>query len=189
MTRRSARYSNLVRVCRARGCSREDARDAVQEAYLRLLQYQRSAKVRDPDSLLRRIVINISINLYHRDRSSPLVPQSIDALDRRGLLVDPAPGPERRLAAEQELDEVTRLLSAVSPRTCQIFIAQRGGYSYEEIAAAFAIKPRTVEKHVASAALILTEMMPEGPAGPKPPRHAPSARGRSASLAARRGEI
>ncbi|MGH8259480.1 MAG: hypothetical protein ACREUG_07290 [Steroidobacteraceae bacterium] len=48
----------------------------------------------------------------------------------------------------------------MSRRTCQIFIAQRGGYSYEEVAAAFVIKPRTVEKHVAIATSALTEMMP-----------------------------
>jgi RNA polymerase sigma factor (sigma-70 family) len=160
MTRRSARYARLIKVCRARGCSQEDARDVVQEAYMRLLQYQRSAKVPDPDSLLRRIVIHISINRYHRERSSPFVPESIGTLDRRGMLIDPAPGPERTLAAEQELDRVVSLLTAVSPRMCQIFIAQRGGYSYEDIAAAFAVKPRTVEKHVASAVLTLTEMMP-----------------------------
>ena len=133
----------------------------MQEAHLRLLEYQRTARVRDTYSLLRRIVINLSINRYHRDRSSPFLPRSIDALDRQDRLVDPFPGPERTLAAEQELDAVADLLSAVSPRTCQIFIAQRGGYSYEEIAAAFAVKPRTVEKHVASAALLLEEMMPE----------------------------
>src|SRR6185312_3114073 len=108
----------------------------------------------------RRIVINLSINLYHRERSSPLVAQSLGMLDRRGLLIDPAPGPERTFAAEQELDGVVSVLSAVSPRTCQIFIAQRGGYTYEEIGSAFAIKPRTVEKHVTSAMLALKEMMP-----------------------------
>jgi RNA polymerase sigma factor (sigma-70 family) len=166
MTRRSARYARLVKVCRARGCSREDAQDVVQEAYMRLLQYQRSAKVSDPDSLLRRIVINISINQYHRGRSSPIVPESIGTLDRRGMLTDPAPGPERTLSAEQELERVVSLLTAVSPRMCQIFIAQRGGYSYEEIAAAFAVKPRTVEKHVAAASLTLTEMMPAGLVSP-----------------------
>ena len=131
----------------------------VQEAYLRLLQYQRSTKIRDPDAVLRRIVINISINHYHRERSSPIVRESVGALDRRGELIDPTPGAERALAAEQELDRVVGLLSAVSPRMCQIFIAQRGGYSYEDIAIAFAVKPRTVEKHVASAVLTLEEMM------------------------------
>lgn len=49
----------------------------------------------------------------------------------------------------------------MSRRTCQIFIAQRGGYSYEDIAVAFAVKPRTVEKHVASQSLQLRELMPD----------------------------
>lgn len=74
------------------------------------------------------------------------------------MLVDPAPGPERTLAAEQELDWVVKLLSAASSRTCQMFIAQRGGYSYEEVASAFTIKERTVEKHVATAKCMLQEI-------------------------------
>jgi RNA polymerase sigma-70 factor (ECF subfamily) len=143
-----------------RGCSREDAHDVVQEAHLRLFEYLRSATVKDVNALLRRIVINLSINLYHRERSSPLVSESLEKLDRRGLLIDPAAGPERTLAAEEQLDGVMNVLSAVSPRTCQIFIAQRGGYTYEEIGSAFAIKPRTVEKHVTSAVLALQELLP-----------------------------
>ena len=160
MSRRSARYAQLIRLCRARGCSREIAKEVVQEAHLRLLDYQRSARVKDAGSLLRRIVMNLAINHYHRELPRALASESIDTLDRQGILADPAPGPERTLAAEQELDQLAGLLNAVSPRTCQIFIAQRGGYSYEEISAAFAIKPRTVEKHVASAMLALEEMMP-----------------------------
>src|SRR6185312_5008414 len=60
---------------------------------------------------------------------------------------------------EQQLDMVVNLMSAMSRRTCQIFIAQRTGYSYEEVAAAFAIKPRTVEKHIAVATSTLIELL------------------------------
>jgi len=127
---------------------------------MRLLDYRRSAAVKDPDSLLRRIVINLSINYYHRELPKVLASESIHALDRQGMLIDPAPGPERTLAAEQELDTVVSVVSALSPRTCQIYIAQRGGYSYEEIAEAFGVKPRTVEKHVAAAGLAVTELIP-----------------------------
>lgn len=158
MTRLSARYAHLIRICRLRGCSREDARELVQEAYLRLFEYQRSARVRDADSLLRRIVINLSINHYHRTLSAPVGFEPIDRLDARGKLIDPAPGPERVLAAEQELARVVDLLSAVSERICRIFIAQRMGYSHDEIATAFGIMPRTVEKHVVSAGSVLREM-------------------------------
>lgn len=134
--------------------------ELVQEAHLRMFEYQRSAKVRDVDSLLRRIMMNLFAADFHRGLSSPLVPDSIRELDTRGTLVDPAPGPERMLTAEQQLDKVVSLLNAVSRRTCQIFIAQRGGYSYEEIASAFGVMPRTVEKHVATAVSALKELMP-----------------------------
>jgi RNA polymerase sigma-70 factor (ECF subfamily) len=77
------------------------------------------------------------------------------------MLVDPAPGPERTLAAEQELALVVGLLSAVSERVCRIFVAQRMGYSHDEIATAFGIMPRTVEKHVVSAGSALREIMPD----------------------------
>ena len=162
MSRRSTRYARLVRICRRRGWSGQDAKELVQEAHLRLFEYERSTKVRDVDSLLRRIVINLASTRYHRELSAPFAFADIAKLDRQGLLIDSAPGPERALAAEQQLARVVSLLSAVSYRSCQIFIAQRAGYSYEEIADAFGIKPRTVEKHVASAISALKEMMPEG---------------------------
>lgn len=160
-TRRySARHEALVALCMARGCPLEDAKELVQEAHLRLFAYQRSATVRDAEPLLRLIVTNLSINYYHRKLSRAHLFARIDMLDRKGILMDPNPGPERTLAAEQQLDRVVSLVSAMSERTCQIFIAQRGGYSYEEVAAAFAIKPRTVEKHIAHATSTLGEMMP-----------------------------
>lgn len=165
MSRLAARYAQLIKMCRRRGCPPEDAKDLVQEAHRRLFEYQRSTRVRDVDSLLRRIVINLSITYFHREASMPSVLGRIDSLETRGMLVDQSPGPERTIAAARQLDRVVSVLDAVSPRTCQIFIAQRGGYSYEEIATAFGIKPRTVEKHVASAMLALREMLPGEVAG------------------------
>lgn len=132
----------------------------MQEAHLRLYEYQRSARVKNADSLLRRIVINLSINHWHRTLSSPFSFESIHDLEARRTLVDPAPDPQRSLAAEQALDMTMERLCAVSERVCLIFIAQRMGYSHEEIGTAFGIMPRTVERHVASAMAALREMMP-----------------------------
>jgi RNA polymerase sigma-70 factor (ECF subfamily) len=160
MSRLSAQDAHLISICLRRGYSREEARELVQEAHLRLLEYQRSVKVRDIDSLLRRILINLFAADFQRELLRPFTPESIRTLDMRGALVDPLPGPERMLVAEQQLDEIVSLLNAVSRRTCQIFIAQRGGYSYEEIASAFGVMPRTVEKHVATAVSALRELMP-----------------------------
>ena len=118
-----------------------------------MFEYQRQTVVRDVDSLLRRIIINLSITFYHRELENPRICESIERADRQGRLVENAPGLDEALMAEQGLEAVADLLSAISPRTCQIFLMQRGGYKYAEIASAFAIKPRTVEKHVKRAAL------------------------------------
>lgn len=160
MRRDSARQEALIELCVARGCPRDDAEELVQEAHLRLFAYQRDAEVWDAESLLRHIVINLSINYYHRQLSKHFAFESIEKLDREEILIDPAPGPERIIAAEQQLERVVSLVSALSRRTCQIFIAQRGGYSYQEVAAAFVVKPRTIEKHVDLAISTLMEMMP-----------------------------
>lgn len=77
-------------------------------------------------------------------------------------MIDPTPDPERTLAAQQQVDRVVDWLSAGSRRTCQMFIAQRAGYSYDEVASAFAVKERTVEKHVATATLTLQEFEHQG---------------------------
>jgi DNA-directed RNA polymerase specialized sigma24 family protein len=124
-----------------------------------MFEYQRTTRVRDADSLLRRIVINLLINRFHR-LSGPFSFESIDELGRPDMLIDPAPDPERTLAAEQELAIVVELLNAVSERVCRIFMAQRMGYSHDEIGTAFGIMPRTVEKHVVSAGSALREAMP-----------------------------
>lgn len=84
-------YLRLMILCRRRGCSSvEDAKDIVQEAHLRLFSYQQSAIVRDADALLRRIVINLNINHYHRNLSARFAFEDFDRSDRRGLLIDPA---------------------------------------------------------------------------------------------------
>lgn len=127
----------------------------VQEAHARLFDYQQRAIVRDVDSLLRRIVINLSINHYRRELEFPIEFVDVD----RVAIRDPKAGPERELSAEQELWQVVDVVSAISARTCQIFLAQRGGYSYEEIASAFAIKPRTVEKHVKTGMVTIEEIL------------------------------
>ncbi|HEX5461038.1 MAG TPA: sigma-70 family RNA polymerase sigma factor [Steroidobacteraceae bacterium] len=150
-------FARLLKLCRNRGASLEDAWDIVQDAHLRFFAYRQSAIVKDAGSLLRRIVLHLSINHFHRELSVPFMFESFYRCDRLGMLIDSAPGPERTVDAEQELDWVVSLLSAASRRTCQMFIAQRGGYTYEEIASAFAIKPRTVEKHVT----LSTDMLEE----------------------------
>ena len=56
----------------------------VQEAPVRLLEYGRTGKVWDADPLLRRIVVNLSINHYHSAPWNRFEFESLDKADRRG---------------------------------------------------------------------------------------------------------
>lgn len=112
----AARYARLLRLCRRMGCPREIAKELVQEAPLNLFQYQQHTRVRNAPQLLRRIALNLSCNYHAREPSGRFRLADVERLNRRGTLVHPAPGPERTIAAEQQLDEVFRRLSAVSAR-------------------------------------------------------------------------
>jgi RNA polymerase sigma factor (sigma-70 family) len=158
MSRLAARVARLMKVCRRRGRSQDQAEDLIQEAFLRLHEYCRTAEVRDEEAFLARTVSNLAINEYRRERILSFADESVEELEQSVGLSDSLPGPERICAAQQRLEEISRTLSAVSERTCQIFLAQRAGYSYEEIAADLGITPRTVQKHIARAMFLLIEL-------------------------------
>ncbi len=163
MSRFTARFARLMKVCRRRGRSQEEAEDLIQEAFLRLHEYCRKSEVRDEEAFLARTVSNLAINEYRRGRIVSYAQETVEDLEQSIGLSDSSPGPERICAAQQRLDEITRTLGAVSERTCQIFLAQRAGYSYEEIAADLGITPRTVQKHIARAMFLLISIrMKEG---------------------------
>ena len=155
MRRPTGAYARLVKACLRRGRTLEDAEDLVQEAYARLVEYQRSAKVRDEEAFLRRVVGNLAINQYHRERILSFALETIEQLDRQSLLVDGSPEVERILSAQQQLEQISAMLGAVSRRTSEVFLAHRAGYSYEEVASELGISTRTVKKHIARAISML----------------------------------
>jgi len=152
-----------MQVCRRRGRSQEDAEDLIQEAFLRLHEYCQTNEVRDEEAFLARTVSNLAINEYRREQIVSFAQTTVEDMEQTVGLADSTPGPDRICAAQQRLDEITMTLSAVSERTCQIFLAQRAGYSYDEIAADLGISQRTVQKHMARAMFLLIRMrMEEG---------------------------
>lgn len=152
-------YARLIKACQRRGRTLEDAEDLVQEGLLRLIEYQQTARVRDAEAFLRRVIANLSINQYHREQIIAFAAESVEELDQSGALVDPRPEPERVISARQLIDEITSTLSGASLRTSAIFIAHRAGYSYLEIAAELGISPRTVKKHISRATSMVSGLV------------------------------
>ncbi|SRR5579883_1991422 len=151
-----AYYTRLIKACLRRGRTLEDAEDLVQEALLRLIEYQQAGRVRDTEAFLRRVITNLSINQYHREQIVSFAEESVEELAESIPLIDPDPGPERVVSARQQVEQISAMLSQVSVRTSQIFIAHRAGYRYEEIAADLGISTRTVKKHISRATSILS---------------------------------
>ncbi|MDB6009720.1 MAG: polymerase sigma-70 factor, subfamily, partial [Gammaproteobacteria bacterium] len=156
-----AHFARLMKVCRRRGRSQEEAEDLIQEAFLRLHEYCRTTEVRNEEAFLARTVSNLAINAYRRGRLVSYASETVEELEQSTGIADSGPGPERIVAAQQRLDEITRVLGAVSERTCEVFLAHRAGYSYDEIATDLDISQRTVQKHIARAVFLLVRMKGE----------------------------
>lgn len=158
MFRPPACFARLMKLLRRQGRSHQDAEDLIQDAFVRLQEYCRSAEVRNQEAFLVHAVSNLSIDQSRRERIRSPAKQTLEELEGSAGLMDPAPNPERVLAAQQRLAQITRALTAVSVRTCDIFLAQRAGFTYEEIATELNISQRTVQKHVARAMLLLMQI-------------------------------
>lgn len=150
--------ARLLRLLRRQGRSREDAEDLIQDAFVRLAEYCRTAEVRNEAAFLERTVTNLSIDRYRRDARHPSMPKSIEELADTLPLLDPKPSPDEVLATQERLDEISRVLEAVSIRTREVYLAHRAGYSHQELAEAFKVSISTIEKTIARAVVALMDM-------------------------------
>lgn len=158
----AAACCDLVR--RGRESRREGAGDVVQDACLRLLQFDVSRNVREPTRYLARIARNLSIDrARRRHREVELFDSSVDA----ALVPDGGLDPERIISGEQALMRALAAIEALPPRCREAFELHRfEGLSYISIANRMGISISMVEKHLAGAmlqlsrALALTEERP-----------------------------
>jgi RNA polymerase sigma-70 factor (ECF subfamily) len=138
-----------------RGRTSFDADDLVQEAWVRLVCYEKEQTVDEPEAFLMRTALNLSIDSY-RARSTRGEEVLLDDV----VLVDPNPSAEATVLARERVVRLIRCLSRLSDKTQAIFLAHRvDGMSYQEIAQLHQLSISTVEKHVAKALLQLTGWM------------------------------
>jgi RNA polymerase sigma factor (sigma-70 family) len=147
----------LRRFLRHRGRTGDEADDLIQEAFLRLQIYRRERHVREPEAFLVRTVRNLSVDILRR-RSQRGAHIALDT--ERVHLVDPNPTPDEVLASQQRLQQLRAGLEALPPRTREVVLLQRiEGFSHAQIAARLGITVSAVEKHIAKAALFLSDWM------------------------------
>jgi len=152
-----SRFKRFLKFLRRKGRSREDAEDLIDEAMLRLSAYGRTADVVNEDDSLRSSAMNLPVDQPRQDHGDPLKQVPIEDLSARAPLMSTPPTREEVLANEQRLERVQAALDTVSPLTREIFLANRAGYSYAEIAHHFNISYSTITRHSALALLAIME--------------------------------
>lgn len=145
-------WNGLLRQIAKRTRRRADAEDLLQAAYLRLMRYRESHVVENVPGFLVRTAVNIGVDNYRRERFlADIVPEIGEASES-------SPLQDEVLASRARLKRLQDGLSKLSPRTREVFLMHRlDNLKYREIAERLGISSSAVEKHIARAALFLTE--------------------------------
>lgn len=142
-----------------RGLSAQQAADAVQELFLRLLRAPRS-DVRDASAYLSRAADTIAIDHWRRERRARLLfePELPDSL----AIPDPSPSAEARLVERDRVRDLEQQLAALPPRSREVLLLHKfEELSYAEIAQRLGISRNTVMVHLANAMRLLRQRVRE----------------------------
>ncbi|HET7086720.1 MAG TPA: sigma-70 family RNA polymerase sigma factor [Rhizomicrobium sp.] len=145
-------WNRMIREVRIRTRGGADAEDLLHAAYLKLLRYRAQHAVENVAAFLVRTAVNIGVDNYRHDRFiADITPDETGACEN-------SPLQDEVLAARARLERVREGLSRLTPRTREIFLMHRlDDMKYREIAERLGISQSAVEKHIAKAALFLTE--------------------------------
>jgi RNA polymerase sigma factor (sigma-70 family) len=155
----AAEQDRLRRRLIGRGLTAQQAADAVQELFLRLLRTQRG-DIRDASAYLSRAADTIAINHWRRERRHGLL---FDAEPPEALMVaDPRPTAETRLIERDSVQDLEGALSSLPPRCREVLLLHKfEELSYAEIAERLGISRNTVMVHLANAMNLLRKHMRE----------------------------
>jgi RNA polymerase sigma-70 factor (ECF subfamily) len=152
----SEMLSKARRAVLRRGVSEADADELVQEAFLRVEQYERVHHARSREALLVRTAVNLSIDQIRRHARAPFAVH-----DDVHLIADQTrPDPAQIVEEQARLRHASQGLRALPERTRRILLMRRlDELSYAEIARREQMSVAAVEKQVARATLQLMNWM------------------------------
>lgn len=154
----SSKFNSLWRsvfaIARRRAPTREDAEDAVQEAFLRLSQFESSAIVRNEKAFL----VRASKNRILDDLRKARVRQH-----KRGFVLQESSSnfqspQDEAMMQRERLKRIEALIATMPRKTRDVFVLHRiEGLTYAEIAQRTGVSVSAVEKSIARAMLILVQ--------------------------------
>jgi RNA polymerase sigma-70 factor (ECF subfamily) len=139
----------LRRMLRRRGRSVDDTDDVMQDLFVRILSSCPSGEsVRNPESFLARVALNLSTNAYEREHRELYVNEPVDAL----CLVDRSLAPDELATRDESLERLQSALDQLEERTSKAYLLHRlYGLTYEQIGEQLDMTVRNVENHIARA--------------------------------------
>jgi RNA polymerase sigma factor (sigma-70 family) len=137
------------------GISDQDADEVVQEAFLKVEQFERAHAARSREALLVKTAVNLSIDRRRRRARAPFA--EVEELQE---IADAMPDPAQIVEQQARLRQAARGLDQLPERTRRILLKRRlDGLSYAQIAEAEGMSVAAVEKQVARATLQLMKWM------------------------------
>jgi RNA polymerase sigma-70 factor (ECF subfamily) len=146
----------LKRLCR---CS-SDVPDLRQETYIRVCESAAKSRPRSPKAFLLATARNLAFDKLRRERLVPVAHVSNAALLE--FSIDELT-PERRLAAQQDLHQLSRAFASLPADTKSVIWLRRvTGLSQREAAAALGMDEGALEGHMTRGMHRLLHAIPEG---------------------------
>lgn len=124
-----------------------DADDVAQDTFLRVMNGESLAAIRDPKSFLCTIAKRVMVDLFRRHA---LEKAYMDMLAQLPEAL--APSPELHQLQLETLQQIDRMLDGLSAKARQAFLlSQLEGLTYNEIALRLSVSVSSVKKYVAKA--------------------------------------
>ncbi len=147
--------ARLIRWIARHHGARVESEDLLHDAFVRFEQQRRRAIVSDPIGFLLHTASNLVIDEYRKRRLRQMAADDTEL----ARIPDPEPPVEDILTARSRLERADRILDALSERTRAVFLMHRlEGRKQSEIASSLGISTSAVEKHIAKAAGLLTQL-------------------------------
>jgi RNA polymerase sigma factor (sigma-70 family) len=144
--------------------NQSDIADLRQDVYERVCEAARKQIPEQTRAFVFRTARNLLINRVRREHIVPI--EAVADMDAFGMAMD-VPGPERNLAARDELRRLQTALDRLPPRCREAIVLGRiDGLSGHEIAARMGVTPGVVSRHLAHGLYVLADILYGERSGP-----------------------
>lgn len=147
----------LVRYLSKKTQNNEDANDLAQEAFLRMHTFQQTEELKNAKAFLFKTANNLLIDQVRRTKvhNKFLDKEMMDDLSDEDKH---SPSAERTVCAEQELEQIYKMVELMPEKVQRAFLMHRGsGMTYQQIAKDMGVTTSMVEKYIVQALKLLRE--------------------------------